>query len=36
MDAPVANPSSPSVKLTPLLADITMMTIHMIAKPEPK
>ena len=36
MDAPVANPSSPSVKLTPLLADITMMTIQTIASPEPK
>ena len=36
MDAPVANPSNPSVKLTPLLADITMITIHTMARPEPK
>ena len=36
MEAPVANPSRPSAKLTPLLADITMITIQTMASPDPK
>ena len=36
IDAPVANPSRPSDKLTPLLADITIITIKIMTKAAPR